>query len=211
MKDFGRVALPLYDLLRKGEDWFWGEAQRDAFRALQTALCSEPVLAFPDFEKPFIIHVDACKRGLGAVLCQEHDGHERVVCYYSRFLKGAERNYTTSEQECLAFVVAMKQFRPYLYGREFTVFTDHHALQWLHNITQPNGRMTRWALLLGEYKFTVKHKPGKSNCDADALSRYGMTASEPSRTTPSLNSTLYVRPQPRRALAQSLMTPTTMS
>ncbi len=171
VEGYAKLAAPLYTLLRKDVPFAWRPEHQKAFDALKFALINPPVLAYPDFSKPFIVKVDACKVGLGAVLCQEHDGSERPVCYYSRTLKGAEQNYTVTEQECLALVVALGQFRPYLYGNKFTIYTDHSALQWLRNINMPNSRLTRWALELQDYKFDVAYKKGSTHGDADALSR----------------------------------------
>lgn len=71
----------------------------------------------------------------------------------------------------LAFLFATKQFRCYLYGRTFTVYTDHRALKWLLNLQDPSSRLTRWAIKLSEYDYVVEHRPGSQMCHADALSR----------------------------------------
>jgi hypothetical protein len=82
-----------------------------------------------------------------------------------------EANYGITELECLAVVWAIKLFRPYLYGRRFTLITDHSALKWL--MTSPNltGKLHRWALTLQGLDFEVQYRPGSTNVVADALSR----------------------------------------
>ena len=63
------------------------------------------------------------------------------------------------------------QFRPYLYGKPFTLVTDHKALVWMKNKKDPSARVTRWRLKHAEYEFNVVHRPGKSIAHVDALSR----------------------------------------
>ncbi len=100
-----------------------------------------PILIYPDFTKTFILYTDACGIGLGAVLTQKkEDGKERAIAFISRHLKPAEKNYSTIEQEALAIVWAIGKFRTYLYGRPFTVATDHAPLKWLMTMkNSPSG------------------------------------------------------------------------
>lgn len=108
---------------------------------------------------------------LGAILSQGIVGSDKPISYASRTLNESELNYSTIEKELLAIVWATKYFRPYLFGRKFKIITDHKPLQWLMNVKEPNSRLTRWRLKLSEYNYTVIYKKGKSNTNADALSR----------------------------------------
>ena len=107
---------------RKVIPWQWGDAQQCAFNILKEKLSSLPVLAYADFNQPFIVHTDASTEGLGALLYQEQDGVERVIAYASRGLRNSERNYPAHKLEflCLKWAVTDK-FHDYLYGNNFTV------------------------------------------------------------------------------------------
>ncbi|CAB0032497.1 unnamed protein product, partial [Trichogramma brassicae] len=92
------LKLPLLTLTRKSVEWAWTEEQQNAFEALKQALTQAPVLARPDFTKPFIVQTDASAYAIGGVLTQVFDDGEHPIVYVSRVLAAAERNYTTSEK-----------------------------------------------------------------------------------------------------------------
>ena len=111
------------------------------------------------------------------------NGREVVVAYNGRGLNQAEKNYGTTEREVLALVEGIKKFQPYLFGRKFTVITDHSSLRWLRNVEDATGRrLARWSLLLQRYSFEIVHRPDKEHSNADSLSR------RPYETKPDLSS-----------------------
>ena len=173
VNNFATIAAPLYDLTSKGHPNHvkWSPEAEGAFQLLKEALCTEPVLRAPDFAKPFVLHTDASGTGLGAVLAQVFDDEEHPITYVSRKLLPHERNYATIEKECLAIKWAIGHLRYYLWGRQFTLITDHAPLRWLATSKDSNARVTRWFLELQDYKFTVEHRPGRAIPHADALSR----------------------------------------
>ena len=79
----------------------WSPVQQNAFVSIKSKLSSPPILAYADFSKPFIVHTDASRDGLGAVLYQEQNGVERVIAYASRGLRNRERNYPAHKLEFL--------------------------------------------------------------------------------------------------------------
>ena len=142
-----------------------------AFDKLKRALVSAPILAYPDFSKEFLLFVDASSTGIGFTLAQVQNDKELVIAYNGRGLNHAEKNYSTTEREALALVEGIKKFQPYLFGRKFTVVTDHSSLRWLMNIKDATGRLARWSLLLQQYDFEIVYRPGKEHGNADSLSR----------------------------------------
>nr|KAG5692640.1 hypothetical protein BaRGS_003530 [Batillaria attramentaria] len=170
---FAAIAFPLTELTKKTQPTRvnWTPACEEAFQTLKERLCAKPVVCLPDLHQPFTLQTDASDVGLGAVLLQERDGQLQPVMYASRKLSDAEKRYAVIERECLAVVWAIKKFELYLYGREFTLQTDHQALQYLQSSKTANGRLMRWALWLQPFSFRVEVIPGKANVGADYLSR----------------------------------------
>ena len=171
VRGFAHIAVPLYQLTKKGTVWAWTGPRIAAFEALKAALISSSCLYAPDHSKPFVLQTDASDVGIGAVLEQEHDHEFHPVAFISRKLNDAETRYSGTERECLAVVWAVGQFEHYLIDQPFTVVTDHSALQWLPQKKFDNNRLMRWALKLQEFTFTVRHRAGAANANADALSR----------------------------------------
>ena len=125
----------------------------------------------PTDDDLFTLDVDASDRGIGAVLSQQQGGEERVIAYASRVLSRTERNYCCTRRELLAVVFFVRHYKPYLLGRKFLVRTDHAALTWLRKTPEPIGQQARWCEILEEYDFEIRHRPGRSHGNADAMSR----------------------------------------
>jgi hypothetical protein len=138
---FADIAKPLTQLTRKDANWEWNKECQESFDRLKQKLSNAPVLAFPDFKRPFILTTDASSVGLGAVLSQEHDGIEKPLSFTSRQLNWLEGAYSTSELETLALVWATKYFRCYLHGRKLLVRTDHATPKYLRNFAENNSRL----------------------------------------------------------------------
>ena len=171
IKGFAQIASPLNKLTSKTVTFEWTPECQTAFETLKSALVSAPVPSYPTFELPFHLYVDASQTGIGLTLGQIVDGKEVVIAYAGRDFNRAERNYSATEREALAVIDGVKRFQPYLYGRKFTIHTDHSALKWLMSMQDPTGRLARWSLLIQQFDFDIVHRPGKTNGNADALSR----------------------------------------
>lgn len=166
IQDYGLIAAPLTRLLKK-EGFLWDEAALTAFRDLKTALSKAPVLHLPDFGVPFILECDAYGSGFGAVL---HEG-SGPIAFFSRPIAPRHAKLAAYERELIGLVQAVKHWRPYLWGREFLVRTDHHSLKFLLDQRLSTTPQHHWATKLLGYDFPVEYKPGAANIVANVLSR----------------------------------------
>ncbi len=168
---YAKITEPLRALLRKDAPFLIKEEHRKAVDQLKSILMSAPILRHPNYHLPFIIQTDASDEGVAAVLSQKDArGDEYAVACVSRGLSTAEKKWTTLEKEALALVYATAQFAPFLGDKHFTVETDSGSLSWLLN-GDKKGKLARWATRLQGLDFTVKHRKGKANANADAFSR----------------------------------------
>lgn len=177
---FSKIAQPLNALLagvhkcEKKAMVQWSTDCEESFKTLKEALAQAPVLDFADFALPFRVYTDASLTGLGAVLAQVQDGKERVIAYASRSFHPAERNdanYSSFKLELLALKWAVTdKFKDFLWGTQFTVFTDNNPLVHLQS-AKLGAVEQRWVAQLANYHFDVKYRPGKENANVDVLSR----------------------------------------
>ena len=110
IQHYAMISRPLTNLLKKGVHFQWTQAAQDAFNLLKTTLIQAPVLAVPNFQKSFVVETDACDMGIGAVLMQ--DGHP--ISYLSKPLSVRNQALSTYEKECMAILLAIEKWRPYL-------------------------------------------------------------------------------------------------
>ena len=176
IRNYAKIAEPLLKQLRDSQrtnhHLQWTPECTHAFETLKKKLTNAPIMNTPNFEHPFILELDACEYGLGAVLAQEYDGGKHVIAYGSRTLSTAERKYGATEREALAIVWATKHFRPYLEGNRIFIRSDCKALEWMRNAKDVTGRLARWAMKLAAFQIEeIKYRPGNANANADSLSR----------------------------------------
>ncbi|MFS7916257.1 putative nucleotidyltransferase, Ribonuclease H [Helianthus anomalus] len=166
IKSYGSLARPLTDLLKK-DSFVWSENAELAFNRLKEVLSSPPVLALPDFTKPFIIETDASGKGIGAVLMQQ--GHP--IAFVSKTLSAKQQALSVYERELLAIIFAVKYWHHYLSMGHFIIRTDQKSLKHLldQKITTPLQQV--WLSKLMGYDFEIVYKQGIENGAADALSR----------------------------------------
>ncbi|UYV84114.1 hypothetical protein LAZ67_X001216, partial [Cordylochernes scorpioides] len=170
--NYAQLRTPLNKLLKKDTTWNWDNQCQTSFEALKESLTSQPILHLFKEGLPCQLYCDASLLGIAGVLKQQYpDGTLYPVQFYSRALRPHEKNYTISELECLAIIECVDKFRVYLTGVKFTIFTDHHALQWLKTLKNPTGRLFRWSLKMSTYEYEIRYIKGSKQHEADLLSR----------------------------------------
>ncbi|XP_060782844.1 uncharacterized protein K02A2.6 [Neoarius graeffei] len=163
------VLHPLNNLLQTKVTWKWTKSCDMAFKSVKELITSDRVLTHYNPDLPLRLACDASPYGIGAVLSHKMpDGSERPIAFASRSLCAAEKNYAQIDREGLSLVWGVKKFNQYLYGKRFTLITDHQPLVAIFNPRKSIPAMTaarlqRWALFLGghdcviEYKGTLQH------------------------------------------------------
>jgi len=170
------IGAPL-DALRNVQGPFvLNKEQLRSFEALKNLLILAPIMYFADFSLPFYVATDASNVGIGAVLYQLPDGESnpkniRYISFVARSLQPSERRYSATQRELLAIVFALKKLHYYLWGKHFTLFTDHRALTFMHSQKEMNSMLTAWQETILDYTFKVVYRPGVLNVLPDALSR----------------------------------------
>ena len=182
IKDFSKIGLPLRKLLiglesqgkkvAKHTPVEWGEEEQKAFDTLKSLCCQAPILAYPNYKLPFILHTDSSLEGLGAALYQIENGVKRDIAYASRSVRKTEMNYPVHKLEFLALKWAITDtFHDYLYGgNTFDVYTDNNPLTYVLTTAKLDACSHRWVARLANYNFNLHYRSGISNIDADALS-----------------------------------------
>jgi hypothetical protein len=168
---FSHIAAPLSNLTRKNARFLWTTTEQKAFDELKTAMTTGPVLIVPDDSLPFTVTTDASNYAVGAALSQDQGHGLQPVAFMSHRMSPAQSNYPTHEQELLAVIRALSEWRHYLDGRRFTIITDHHSLTYLQTQPKLSKRQVRWITQLADFDFDIVYRPGKDNVVADALSR----------------------------------------
>ncbi|KAJ0180587.1 hypothetical protein K1T71_003991 [Dendrolimus kikuchii] len=169
------ILAPLYRLLQKDVKYEWDHLCDVAFNRIKDVLISSEVLAHYSPELPLILTTDASSVGVGAVISHVTSEGERPIAYASRVLNSAEKSYSQIEKEALAIIYGVKKFHQYLYGRKFTLRTDHKPLVTIFGDksgipVMAASRIQRWAVLLAGYDYNIEYVCSNKNA-ADALSR----------------------------------------
>jgi hypothetical protein len=172
---FSHITQPLNELTRKETPWIWEGHHQKAFEELRNRVTLEPVLAQPQLDQQFEVEVDASRFAFGAVLTQRgKDSKKHPIAFYLATATEAEQNYNIYDLELLATVKACRHWRPYLAGspHKVIVHTDHTNLQYWHQPHKISQQIAREVLELSEFDIELHHILGKSNGQADALSRH---------------------------------------
>ena len=157
--NFAETSEPLVDLARKNTRFKWGQDHQIAFEKLKQALITYPILAYPNTRKPYKLYTDACDYPVGEILVQEDDeGMERVIHFLSHQLNAQQRTWATMEKEAYAIVYALNKLKTYLWGAQFTIYTDHKPLKSLFIQEVQNTKVQRWAVLISEFGAPIQYQ-----------------------------------------------------
>jgi hypothetical protein len=170
IKNFSKIASPLFVLLMKNAEFKWTNHCQEAFDALKHQLSTTPILRGPDWTLPFHISSDASDTAIRVVLGQEENHLPYAIYFISKNMSLVELNYTVIENKFLVVIYAINKFRHYITDYSTFFHTDHLAIKYLMNKFVTNARVTRWLLLLQEFDITIVDRPGKENVVADFLS-----------------------------------------
>ena len=177
IRGFSTIMAPITDSMKKGE-FVWSKSVVKAFAEIKERLIHAPVLVLPDFGKVFEVTCDASGVGIGGVLSQ--GGHP--IAFFSEKLNEAKKKYTTYDREFYAVVQALRYWRHYLLPKEFVLYSDHQALQYINSQKKLNHRHAKWFEFVQEYTFVLRHCKVTENKVADALSRVTLILNTMSRS-----------------------------
>ena len=167
----------LHPPLHTGHTWKWSQECSDAFQEAKVLLTKAPVLVHYDPDRPIILATDASAYGIGAVLSHRNpDGSEQPIAFASRTLSQSECNYSQLDKEALSLMFGVRRFHNYIYGRRFTLLTDHKPLTYILSPKQgipplAAARMQLWALILTGYNYDIQYRSTHAHANADGLSR----------------------------------------
>ena len=179
---FALIAKPLHGLFKKNANYDWSQECQASFESLINHLCDDVTLRYPDFaaakndpKRALIVQTDASRDGIAGILGQLN-GHGKVqpISFVSRACTSAESNYPSTELEAMAVRFAVRKFSPYIIGIPTIVETDHSALVQMFGKPSEcgNARVNKWAMEINSmYDLEFRYKAGKTNSNADALSR----------------------------------------
>jgi hypothetical protein len=167
VKHFGIIAKPLTELLKKHVLFVRISEHDTAFQTLKSTLVVAPVLALPDFSKPFCIETGASESGVGVVLMQDH----HTVAFVSKPLDPKLRGLSIYEKEYVAILLVVDQWRYYLQLGEFIISTDWKSLSHLNEHRLHTSWQQKVFTKLMGLNYKIIYKKGVENKVADALSR----------------------------------------
>lgn len=174
---FAAISSTLFDLVKENVPFDWEDKHERTFKFIKEEIEQALPLAYfnTSLNTKTYVTCDGSADGLGAMLSQVSEEGERPVYFISRKTTENEKKFSASELETLAVIWAIERFHQFVYGREFTLRTDHKCLSYVLNGaaegTKAPARIVRWAYRLLPYTFDVVYLAGKMNTVADALSR----------------------------------------
>ena len=174
IKNYSQVVTPLTERTKTKQNTKiqLNAEQGEAFNQIKALLCNAAVLHAPNYNEPLEMHTDASNYAIGATLYQRGmNGEEKPIGFFSAKLSETQQRWSTIEKEAYAVIAALNHFDVIVFGRRIKLFTDHNPLTFLVQCVPRSAKLTRWSLALQRYDITVCHRSGRSNANADCLSR----------------------------------------
>lgn len=158
---------------RKAKKLEWTSAMEEKFRILKGKFKCKPIRSYPryDLAELFELTTDFSAENLGAILSQIQEGKERMIATAGRKTTKFEANYGSVKGELAAIIFGLRKFEHILRFRRFIINTDSGSLKYLQNMKDPRGIQYRWLTEIQSYNFSIRHRPGRLNTNADAISR----------------------------------------
>ena len=180
IKNYSALTNHLNSVKGKNAEWKWTAEMEREFNELKQEFAKSPLRAYPDFsgEEPFQVTTDWSGLNRAAILSQVQKGEEKFIGAVGKKNNVHEQNYSSTKGELHALLLGLRKWEHILKYRPFIVNTDSGALKYWQNLKNPRGADFRWLQELAEFQFTVKHRPGKLNTNADQLSRREFMPSE---------------------------------
>ena len=167
MKDFSKLASPLFGLLAKESEFVWSKCYQEALDIVKDKLTIAPILQGPNWALPFYMHVDSSHKAIGPTLGQIYENFPYAIYFINTNLLKAELNYTITKKELLVVLHSLNKFRHYITGYQKFVHTNHVAIKYLMNKANVNAQIIRWSPLLQQFELTIVDKPSKENVVVD--------------------------------------------
>ena len=161
---YSQMTAPLSELLKKSRKFVWADKEVKAFYEIKKFMSMFPVLKIADFDKPFVLFVDASDIAVGSVLMQKDDVDEvyKPVCYFSKKLNKFQVNYGITDKEALVLIFSIRALRIYL-SKHTIVYTDHEPLKFIHSNAIRSQRLLRWSMELQSFDLEIKHISASKN------------------------------------------------
>jgi hypothetical protein len=165
IRNFSGICVPMMDIVKKIHKYFhWTEESEKHFKLLKENITGQPVLVLPNFSKTFQVRCDTSGFAIGVVLSQDN----KLVAYFSEKLNDAKRNYSTYDKAFYAVIQALKKWRNYLVPKEFVLYRDNQALQFITKQEKMNQKHAKWVEFMQKFTFVINHISGNANKVVDA-------------------------------------------
>ncbi|KAH9292066.1 hypothetical protein KI387_042748, partial [Taxus chinensis] len=157
VSNFAELTIPITSMLKKDQVIKWEEVSIQAFNGIKEALKHAPVLAAPNYKKPFQVFSFASENTIASVLLQKDDeGAERPIAFFSKALQGAELKYTIMEKQAFSLVKETKVFRPYILSSKVFSYVPHTMVKDILSEMEVSRKRCRWVNKLQEYDMDIQ-------------------------------------------------------